>query len=80
MKILKEEISHCPKCKNKLTRRKKFDNVKNIDSIKRDKNQRYVFTEYDRCTNCNYIQLYEHYKMDYDLFMENLLKGRRTLF
>lgn len=51
------ELKFCPKCHNELRRlhRKKNAPIK--------PHQQYIYTQYDYCTKCGYLQHYEQYKV-----------------
>lgn len=54
--IVLRQGKECPKCKNQMQRR----GHKEIDS--KILSQPYYFTEWDYCTNCNYLQHYDEMK------------------
>lgn len=78
--IRKNELTYCPKCKHILIRRKKIDQIKNLEKFLSNTKQKYLFVEYDKCSNCRHIQHYEHYKMLYSDFVKQYLCQESTLF
>ena len=76
-----KELTHCPKCYNRLTRIKKIDEFKNLDvknldaKIKKYLSKSHMFLEYDSCLSCGYSRYYDHYKIfPHQFINEHVLK------